>query len=215
MKVNISYIAYKLWVFLFMPCWWLSILIDYFNESNYKPEPFLLVIAILLIIANYLTYIKNRIMYWLGYVLIFIFSGSVIGFLPNFITFNMRWIAVNLFSSYESLTTFTMYLGMIFLFSYFYFWAGLGSLFNTYTNFGFPTKNESGMKVKIPNLLQNPIIIGALIIGVAGVIGVAYYRYTDPYNQCQRALKERNPSANKIWVLQQCNKIISGKGNFY
>lgn len=65
--------------------------------------------------------------------------------------------------------------------------------------------------MKIPLSLKHPIVMSVIIVVLGIITAIWYYRYTDPYNQCQRAFKERNPKVNEIWVIQQCNKIIRGK----
>lgn len=207
MKINIELIAYKLWTYLLMPCWWVLILWSGVNQANPAPE---LVIAIVLVVANYLTYAKNRIMYWLGYVLIFFFTASIMS-LPIFIATHFRSVAIQ-FVSYESMENFFSSAGIIFLLLYFYFWTGLGYLFESYKSFdiGF-NASKIAKETTIFNFLKNPIVIAAFIIGLAFVVAVSYYRYTDPYNQCIRSFKEAYPNTRDVWIIQQCNQIINNK----
>lgn len=206
MKFDIDVVAYKLWVFLFMPLWWGGILFNnFFDTQNSKSISFLFIVAILLIIANYLTYIRNRVMYWLGYILIFFFSASIMSFLPNFIVFNMKWLAMQ-FSSYQYITNFAQYFGILFLLSYIYFWSGTGYLFNSYRNIGI--KTNINIQFKAPEFIKNPIVIGSLIISLGGVVIVAYYRYTDPHNVCIReTLKEREQKYEALMLAEKNNTL--------
>ncbi|QLB20055.1 hypothetical protein A6B43_08665 [Vespertiliibacter pulmonis] len=170
----------------------------------------------------YLTVIKNKIAFWINFLSIFFLSAAIIQFLPQIIVYKMKYFSLNYFHSYKEIKDFSSIVGFVFLLLFWYLWTGTENIFLSYKVLK-PTWYAKNNKVNLTNLydrikamkcseiLINPIVISVLIVIIGVIIAIWYYRYSDPYNQCQRELRAMKPNATNIYIIQSCNKIMRGK----
>lgn len=199
--------VYRVWCYILLPFTYIFFLKGYKIFSSIEYFGLLGSLFILLfVLTNYLTVLKNRIAYWLNFLTMILFCGGIIMELPKFMVYEIREFSLNYFSSYGSIERFAEILGVITLLFLWYLWTGVGPIFNTYSRF-----TLDKMQVNMPDFLKNPIVISSVIFILGLIVAIYYYRYSDPLNECQRTLKEKNPQTSEILIMRQCHKIVNGK----
>lgn len=199
--------VYRVWSFLILPISISHLIIEVLTDNRETDLFFFLFISILIFI-NYLLVIKNKFSYWLTFLIIpfIVFNAIHI--------FKFSNISLGLFSSFEEKEKWLSSLGIMMMLSLWYIWSGVEYFFLSYKNIKLSNigleKFDLGF-MKMPNSFKSPLVISILILVIGAISILAYHRYTDPYNQCLRALKEVNSSSSEIWRIQRCSAILKEK----
>lgn len=200
---------YRVCIFVLFPIPFIHILSSYSASISE-----IVCVLIFIFIVIYFSYVKNKITYWLHFLFILFFWGWFINSMPNLMINHFVELSILLFDSFKSLSNFMSYFGMISLFISWYLWTGVSPLFGKYSVWKLDVKPKVKVdivKMSLPNVFKNPIVVSVLILVLGAIIVIGYYRYSDPYNQCQRTFKKQYPNVDEMRIIQKCNQIIHGK----